>query len=278
MIREGRVSVDGQVVQELGAKADPRRQRIMVDGRPLPQPEHLTYWILHKPRGVVSTVQDPQGRRRVLDLLPPEAKGRLFPVGRLDADSEGLMLLTNDGEVALRITHPRYQVARTYRVWVEGTPSATALTRIKEGVDLEDGRTSPALVTLKGTTDGRAKLRLVLFEGRKREIRRMCEAVGHPVERLVRVGLGPLELGDLPYGHSRPLSPGEVTQLKKSLGLLSSCKTSDHGVKKSPRDRRTRRDQQDQGACSRTGRDNERGGAPGRKGPGPHPGKRNSGR
>ncbi|MCA1988564.1 MAG: rRNA pseudouridine synthase [Desulfarculus sp.] len=235
MITAGRVAVDGVVLRELGSKADPLRQKITVDGQPLPGPEAKAYWLVHKPTGYVSTVKDPQGRRRVVDLLPPEVRGRLYPVGRLDYDSEGLILLTNDGELAHRLLHPRFGVPKLYRVWVAGRPSAMAIQQLREGVIIDGRRTAPARVHFKGGTELRSKLALIINEGRKREIRLMCEAVGHPVQRLVRVAMGPLHLGELPSGAARPLHPGEVTALKQAAGLISGCKPSGLGVKKSAR-------------------------------------------
>ncbi len=235
MIAAGRVAVDGVVQNQPGAAADPASQRITVDGKPLPPPEVKEYWLLNKPAGLVSTVSDPQGRPTVMSRLPPEVAGRLYPVGRLDFDSEGLLLLTNDGELAQRLTHPSHQVPKRYLVWVEGRPGAAALERLRTGVELEDGPTAPAKVGIKSSTRVGSKLSFVLTEGKKREIRRMCAEVGHPVQRLVRVGIGPLRLGELPLGQARPLGGGEILALKQALGLQDACKPSGDGVKKSPR-------------------------------------------
>ncbi len=235
MIASGRVAVDGSVVSQLGASADPDTQSITLDGQPLPRPEPAQHWLLHKPPGVVSTVQDPQGRPTVLDLLPPEAKGRLYPVGRLDFNSEGLMLLTNDGELAQRLMHPRYQVPKRYLVWVEGRPGRAALERLRNGVEIQGKLTAPAKVGVKSSTKAGSKLSFLLQEGRKREVRRMCAAVGHPVKRLVRVGLGSLRLGDLPPGAARPLKARELAELRRAVGLATPCKGTGDSVKKSPR-------------------------------------------
>lgn len=235
LITSGRVAVDGVVKDQLGAKADASRQKITLDGQPLPSPEAKEYWLVHKPTGVVSTVRDPQGRRRVGDLLPPGAAARLYPVGRLDYDSEGLVLMTNDGELAYRLMHPRFHVPKVYRVWVSGQPSPETIARLRAGVVIEGRATAPARVHLKGGTALRSKLSFIIHEGRKREIRLMCAVVGHPVQRLVRVGLGPLHLGDLPQGACRRLTPAEVAELKTAAGLISGCKPSPHGVKKSAR-------------------------------------------
>lgn len=243
LISEGRVAVDGRVVSELGAKADPQRQEITVDGQPLPRREVLQYWLVHKPMGVVSTVDDPQGRTRVVDLLPPEVTSRLYPVGRLDINSEGLILLTNDGQLTHLLMHPRHQVAKRYLVWVEGRPSAAALERLRSGVDINGHSTAPAKVGLKSSGPQGSKLSFVLSEGRKREIRLMCRAVGHPVQRLLRVGLGPLRLGDLPPGAARPLTQAEVEALRKAAGPTTGCKPRGDGVKKSRRGGTARRSQ-----------------------------------
>lgn len=235
MITAGRVAVDGQVVSQLGAKADPERQRVTLDGQPLPSPEAKQYWLVHKPVGVVSTVRDPQGRRRVVDLLPPEVRARLYPVGRLDYDSEGLVLMTNDGELAYRLMHPRYKVPKVYRVWVSGKPTPEALAQLRAGVMIDGKSTAPARVYIKGGDEQRSKLAFVIHEGRKREVRLMCAAVGHPVQRLLRVAMGPLHLGELPEGACRRLSPAEVAELKAAAGLISGCKPGGLGVKKFPR-------------------------------------------
>ena len=215
IIRAGRVRVDGVVVDQMGTKADPTRQEILVDGKPLAGREQYEYWMVHKPAGVVSTVRDPEGRTRVVDLLPAEVNARLYPVGRLDLESEGLMLLTNDGPLAHRLMHPRFQVAKNYRVWVKGFVGPEALERLRRGVPIEGGVSAPARVHVKSASRARSKLTMVITEGRKREIRQMCREVGNPVKRLLRVGLGPLRLGDLPPGAVRRLTPREIRDLKK---------------------------------------------------------------
>ncbi|MCB2225928.1 MAG: rRNA pseudouridine synthase [Desulfarculaceae bacterium] len=235
IIAAGRVAVDGVVQDQPGASADPASQRITLDGKPLPPPEHKQYWLLHKPAGAVSTVEDPEGRPTVLGLLPPEADARLYPVGRLDFNSEGLILLTNDGELAQRLMHPRHEVEKRYLVWVEGRPGQRALEALRTGVEIGGHKTAPAKVGIKSATKSGSKLSFTLIEGKKREIRRMCAAVGHPVKRLVRMSLGPLRLGDLPVGASRQLKGGELAALKRAAGLKTSCKAPDDGVKKSPR-------------------------------------------
>ncbi|MCB2192703.1 MAG: rRNA pseudouridine synthase [Deltaproteobacteria bacterium] len=235
MISAGRVTVDGQVVNQPGGSADPATQKITLDGKPLPPPEQKEYWVVHKPPGVVSTVDDPQGRPTVLELLPPEARGRLYPVGRLDFGSEGLLLLTNDGELAKRLTHPSHQVPKRYLVWVEGRPGPAVLERLRSGVEIKSGRTAPAKVGIKSSGKNGSKLSFLLTEGKKREIRRMCAEVGHRVQRLVRVGIGPLRLGDLPPGAARQLRKSEIFALRQASGLKDACKPGGDGVQKTPR-------------------------------------------
>jgi len=220
LIRQGRVQVNGQVVRQLGTRADPRHDEIFVDGQPLAAADAQVYLMLHKPPGYLSTTHDPHGRPTVLDLL--SVPQRVYPVGRLDLDSEGLLLLTNDGPLTQRLTHPRYQHEREYRVLVRGQPGRQALRALRQGIELEDGQTSPAEVRLiqgQPAPGGTTWLRVVLREGRKRQIRRMCATVGHPVERLIRVRTGPLHLGDLEPGASRPLTRQEIRSLRASAGL-----------------------------------------------------------
>lgn len=207
------MTVDG-VVAKLGDSADPARQRIAVDGRPI-DAEPAAYWLLHKPRGVLTTVRDPQGRRTVMDLLPAGVP-RVFPVGRLDLDTEGLVLLTNDGDVAHALLHPSLGSEREYAVSVRGRPSDTVLRRLARGVELDDGRTAPARVGAPRSDRGAdtTTFSLVLREGRKRQIRRALQALGHPVVRLVRVRMGPLVLGTLAPARARPLRRGELAQLR----------------------------------------------------------------
>ncbi len=217
LIRAGRVRVNGQPVTHLGTKINPAIDEIQVDGRPVRPSDASVYLALHKPAGVVSTASDPQGRQTVLDLLPATLRAkRVFPVGRLDLDSEGLLLLTNDGSFALRLTHPRYEQEKEYHALVQGQPSPDALTSLRRGLLLpgETRPTAPAQARLlRALGDGTSWLSVTLHEGRKRQVRRMFAAVGHPVLRLIRVRVGPLRLGDLPPGHWRPLSAAEVRTL-----------------------------------------------------------------
>jgi 23S rRNA pseudouridine2605 synthase len=209
LIADGRVSVGGEVVTDPARDVD-EASGVEMDGAPV-APEAREVWIVNKPAGVVSTASDTHGRPIVTDLVDSER--RLYPVGRLDADTTGLLLLTNDGELANRLTHPRFEVPRVYRARVE--PSRvpeTALRRLREGVELDDGRTSPAKV--RQAEPG--VLELTIGEGRKRQVRRMCEAVGHPVVELERVAFGPLRLGPLGPGEARLLTPAEVERLRKT--------------------------------------------------------------
>ena len=218
-IRAGRVRVDGAVVQ-LGDRADPDLQAITVDGRRVRVAPHAS-WAVHKPRGVLTTVHDTTGRRTVVDLLPPGLP-RLYPVGRLDLDTEGLVLLTNDGALAHALLHPSLGNEREYHVTARGRMSDTSLGRLATGVELEDGRTAPADVGAP-RFDARAdatRFVLVLREGRKRQIRRALAALGHPVLRLVRTRLGPLRLGRLPAGAARPLTGGEQRALERHVAAL----------------------------------------------------------
>ncbi len=200
---------------KLGERADPERDHITVDGRPV-RLAPPAYWLVHKPRGVTTTVRDPHARRTVLELVP-EARERLFPVGRLDLDTEGLVLLTNDGELAQVLLHPSLGTEREYRVTVRGRVAQTTLRRLARGVELEDGRTAPARVGA-ARYHARADVTsfgLTLREGRKRQIRRALRALGHPVVRLVRTRMGPLRLGRLGPGQARVLEPREVAALRR---------------------------------------------------------------
>ncbi|MCS7178875.1 MAG: rRNA pseudouridine synthase [Anaerolineae bacterium] len=214
LIRQGRVTVNGQVAQ-LGQKVDPQRDRIEVDGQPIRLPRTFTYIALHKPPGVLSDEGDGSGRcPTVLDLVRHPA--HLFPAGRLDLRSEGLVLLTDDGDLALRLTHPRFGHEKEYHVLVEGRPSARTLEQWRQGVELDGKTTAPAQVEILRTEGERTWLRVVLREGRKRQIRRVAARLGHPVVRLIRVRIGPIHLGNLPPGQWRPLTPAEVRALRRS--------------------------------------------------------------
>ncbi|HTN80361.1 MAG TPA: pseudouridine synthase [Acidimicrobiales bacterium] len=207
LIADGRVTVNGEIAM-LGRRVDVLVDRIEVDGAPLAVRPGLVYYLLNKPRGVVTTLADPQRRQIVTDFVPTEP--RVFPIGRLDADTEGLLLLTNDGDLAHRLTHPSYGVEKEYLAEVAGRPSAAAVRSLREGVELEDGMTAPAKVALSPPN----LLRITIHEGRNRQVRRMCEAVGHPVRRLVRVRIGTIADRRLKPGSWRNLTLAEVRALE----------------------------------------------------------------
>ena len=210
LIEAGRVEVNGEVAT-LGRRVDPEHDRVTVDGVTIPVRPGLVYYLLNKPPKVVTTAHDPEGRPTVLDLVPAEP--RVFPVGRLDWDTEGVLLLTNDGVLAHGLTHPSHGVPKTYLAEVSGVPGRAALRRLREGVDLDDGRTAPAKARLAQATPTGAALEIVIHEGRNRQVRRMCEAVGHPVRRLVRTRFGPLRDQRLAPGQWRPVTQAEIRAL-----------------------------------------------------------------
>jgi 23S rRNA pseudouridine2605 synthase len=216
LIAEGRVTVNGETVREMGTKADPSRDDIRIDGRRIKGAERLRYILLYKPAGYVTTRSDPERRPTVIDLLRG-VKEYVYPVGRLDYDTEGLLLLTNDGELAARLTHPRHGVERTYEARVAGMPDDAAIERLRRGIPLDGRRTLPADVSLlnkrRGASDG--VLAITIREGRNRQVRRMLEAVGHPVKKLTRVGVGPLSDRGLKPGTWRELTPQELRVLKR---------------------------------------------------------------
>ena len=217
---DGRVTVDGRLVKEMGVKIDPERAVVALDGRAVRLPESHTYVILNKPRGVLSTVRDERKRRTVVDLLPgPWRKARLYPVGRLDLDSDGLILMTNDGELAHRLMHPRFQHEREYRVTVSRKPERAVLARLNRGIELEDGKTAPATVEVLQEDGPNPVLRVVLKEGKKRQIRRMMSACGLKVLQLRRVRLGGIELGELAPGEARELDDDERGRMLAAVGM-----------------------------------------------------------
>ncbi len=226
LIAEGHVRVNGHTVTALGTMVDPQADAIIVNGQPLRTQVTRHYLLLHKPKGYVSTCEDDQGRPTVLDLIkrPPS---RLFPVGRLDVNSEGVLLLTNDGVLANQLLHPRYQVPRVYVVKVQGMVSNQALTQLREGVILDDGKTLPVGVEMMRRVETNCTLRMTLYEGRYRQIHRMLEHCGpYRVKWLQRVAMGPLTLGDLPKGRSRRLEAFEVKRLQQA------CRARKPGVKR----------------------------------------------
>jgi len=217
LIAEGRVSVNGTFVREMGTKADPASDDIRVDGRRITTAVPLRYILLNKPSGYVTTRSDPQRRPTVIELLGG-IREYVYPAGRLDYDTVGLLLLTNDGDLAARLTHPRHGVERTYEARVVGVPDADAIERLRKGIPLDGRRTRPAEVTLlsRGRADRDSLLVMTIREGRNRQVRRMCEAVGHPVRALARTRMGPLRDKHLKPGRWRDLTPEEVKALKKS--------------------------------------------------------------
>ena len=214
LIQAGRVEVNGRVVTALGTRVDPAADRIRVDGSALGRAEASVTVLLHKPKGVLSTASDPQGRPTVLDLVRG-VDARLFPVGRLDWNSEGLLLLTNDGELAQRLTHPSNHVAKTYRVKVKGLVGRETLERVRHGLFLDGRRTLPAPVR-RISSQSNTWLEVVLFEGRKNQIRRTFERLGHPVLKLRRTAIGPLTDRELRPGEWRPLTPAEIRALREA--------------------------------------------------------------
>lgn len=210
LIAEGRVTVNG-VVADLGQKVDQNSDEILVDGQPLPRPAADTYYLVHKPAGVVSTVRDTHGRRTVIDLIPPEP--RVVPVGRLDVDTTGLLILTNDGELTLRLTHPRYEVPKRYRATVLGEVTDADCRRLTDGIDLEDGPARAVDARVISSDGSESIVAVVLTEGRKREVRRMMEAIGYPVAALHRTSIGPIHDPDLSSGAWRHLTDEEVEAL-----------------------------------------------------------------
>jgi len=217
LILEGRVTVNGETIRELGTKADPEKDAIKVDGRRIKTDVAKRYIALYKPKGYVTTRKDPEGRRTVMDLI--DDSQYIYPVGRLDYDTEGLVLMTSDGELAARLMHPRHEVDKEYEVIVLGIPDPRAIEKLKKGVYIEGGRTSPAHVHIGSTVKGSRPttlLNITIHEGRNRQIRKMCSTVGLPVRDLRRIRMGPITLGRLKPGQWRALTPQEVRALAKA--------------------------------------------------------------
>ncbi len=245
LIVQGRVQVNGRTVTELGTKADPDVDEIKVDGRRIKMKTRPRYILLHKPRGYITSRSDPQGRPTVMDLLRG-VKEYVYPVGRLDYDSEGLLLLTNDGDLAARLTHPRHEVDKVYHARVRGVPDDHVLERLQKGVTIDGRRTAPAKARVldppsrsgKGSAD-QTTIELAIHEGRQRQVRSMFDAVGHPVIRLKRVRIGPIEDRDIPPGHWRELTPQEVQRLRRTAGIASAPgpHAPTHGTQRSRRQR-----------------------------------------
>lgn len=234
LIRAGRVSVNGDVVRELGARADPARDAIEVDGERIGRRARTRTVVLHKPRGVVSTMADPERRPTVGDLLG-DTDPRVYPVGRLDLQSTGVLLLTNDGALAHGLLHPERAVERVYHVKVDGNPDGRVLGRLRRGVRLEDGLVVPTRVRLVKALPTKAWLEIGVQEGRTHLVRRLCARLGFPVDKLVRVRLGPVTLADLPPGAWRDLTPAELATLRRAAGL--SRQAADGGAATAARSR-----------------------------------------
>lgn len=217
LIAAGRVAVDGRIVTELGTRVDPTRVRIEVNGvRVSVHPDH-EYMVLNKPPEVITTARDPQGRRTVIDIA--RSRRRLFPVGRLDADTTGVLLLTDDGDLAHRLAHPRYRIPKVYLAEVRGAVADETGRKLERGVALDDGPARAVAARVRGRGRRSSQLEVTMTEGRKREVRRMLEAVGHPVVSLSRVSFGPIKLSGLKLGATRPLTPAEVGELYRLVGL-----------------------------------------------------------
>jgi len=233
LILAGRVEVDGQLVTELGTRVDPYRQEIRVDGQRI-HLQPLVYYAVNKPPGVVCTHRDPSGRTRLIDLVPASRGLHLFPVGRLDLHSQGLILVTNDGQLANRLTHPRYGVEKTYRVQVAGLPTPEILEKLQKGVWTSEGKLQAERIKILGKHKKSTFLEMVLAEGRNRQIRRMLARVGHKVMKLTRLAVGPIRLGKLKPGAWRPLAQEEIETLYQAAGLKSprSCQKKSSKNKK----------------------------------------------
>lgn len=212
------MTVNGRVVSELGTRADPTRDHVKVRGKLIQRPRRTEHWVFNKPVGMVTTMSDPERRPCVGDALG-ESHSFLFPVGRLDFHSSGLLVLTSDGDLCDRLTHPRYHIPKTYRIKVSRAPGDEALRRLREGVRLSDGITGPARVRLERQAGGKAWLDITISEGRNRQVRRMLDAVGLRVEKLRRTAIGPLKLGRLSTGEARRMTASELAALKLAVGL-----------------------------------------------------------
>lgn len=219
LISSGRVSIDGQIVTKLGTKVDPDTNDVRVNGTKISIKRSFIYLLLNKPKGILTTVHDPYGRPTVMGLLGKVA-GRVYPVGRLDKDSEGLLLFTNDGALAYGLLHPSHKVSKTYRVTVKGMPSKAELDMLREGVEIEGKKTLPCKIKVLTTSSHSSIIEVILKEGRKRQIKMMFNTIDHRVIRLIRIEMGPLKLGELPPGQFRELTESEIKLLKMAVGCL----------------------------------------------------------
>jgi 23S rRNA pseudouridine2605 synthase len=241
LIAQGRVQVNGKTVTELGTKADPNADEIKVDGRRIQAPRRRRYILLYKPRGYITTRSDPQGRPTVMDLLKGVHE-YVYPVGRLDYDSEGLLLLTNDGELAARLTHPRHEVDKMYEARVRGVPDAHVLERLEKGVTIDGRRTARARLAepQQHQSGEQTVVELTIHEGRQRQVRKMFDSVGHPVVRLRRVRIGPIDDPNIPPGHWRELTAQEIARLHDATGLTKARHAGGRGPGRTPRPQRSR--------------------------------------
>lgn len=218
IILKGKVKVNGKIVTTLGTKVNPTRDNIEVNNQLITNKEDKVYLLLNKPDGYVTTVKDPRGRPTVIDLIENINK-RIYPVGRLDYETEGLLLLTNDGKLAYRLTHPSYKIDKVYEALVKGNPTKEKLSKLRNGIELEDGITEPAKVKVLKKFSDKTLLEITIHEGRNRQVRRMCRAINHPILNLKRTQIGPLQLGNIPKGNFRTLKPSEIKRLKKAVDL-----------------------------------------------------------
>lgn len=224
MIEKGQVSVNGKVIKEKGFRVNSSRDEVSVNGEVLGKKnfEMKRYFILYKPKGVMTTLQDPHAEKTVADFFT-DVPERLFPVGRLDRDTTGLLLMTNDGELAFRLTHPRFGVTKRYQAIVKGVVTSETVKKLEKGIELEDGKTAPCKIEILEQNDQETYLYVVLHEGKKRQIRRIFQHMGHFVRRLERLNFGPLDLGNLRPGEKRELKKKEIDALKKATGLLANA-------------------------------------------------------
>jgi 23S rRNA pseudouridine2605 synthase len=245
LIAAGRVSVNGERA-DLGRRIDPENDQVTIDGTPIPVKPGLVHYLLNKPAGTVSTADDPQGRPTVVSLVPADPP--VYPVGRLDLDTEGLILVTNDGELTYRLTHPKFGLEKEYLAKVTGTPTRGAVRRLRDGIELDDGPTAPAVAALVAP----GLIRITIHEGRNRQVRRMCEAIGHPVERLVRTRIGPLTDRKLKPGTWRMLSTDEVVALERAANVEADPRAAtQQGPKRANRPPAERRAERDAAAAAR---------------------------
>ncbi|WP_163855673.1 pseudouridine synthase [Paenibacillus elgii] len=230
LITAGRVEVNDKVVTTLGVKVDPSQDFIKVDGKPIRR-QSKVYVIFNKPKGVITSAQDPEGRKTVTEFFK-NIKQRIYPIGRLDYDTEGLLLLTNDGEFAHLLTHPKHHVPRTYLATVKGVPHGSLLDKLKNGIELEDGMTAPAEVEYQDVRPetNEAVVKITIYEGRNRQVRRMFDAIHHPVIKLKRIQFGPLQLSGIPRGKFRHLTPQEVNELRQEA--LKAGEGKSHKIQK----------------------------------------------